>query len=83
MTRGYSYTQRDLATEEFFEGFTFLISAHFSRLARHPPYEVIATNDQCSRVVDGCITTLEPTAIPKPGTPIWAAAKVGNKEVVL
>lgn len=31
----------------------------------------------------GCVTTPESTAIPKPGTPIWAAAKMANKEVVL
>ena len=33
-------------------------------------------------LLTGCVTP-EPTAIPKPGTPIWAAAKMGNKEVVL
>ena len=33
-------------------------------------------------LLTGCVTP-EPTAIPKPGTPIWAATKMGNKEVVL
>ena len=30
----------------------------------------------------GCATP-EPTALPTPGTPIWAAAEAGNREVVL
>ena len=30
----------------------------------------------------GCATP-EPTALPTPGTPIWAAAEAGNRQVVL
>ena len=33
-------------------------------------------------LVVGCATP-EPTAIPTPGTPIWAAAEAGNRDVVL
>jgi len=33
-------------------------------------------------LLTGC-TTSEPTAIPTPGTPIWAAAEAGNRDVVL
>ena len=34
-------------------------------------------------LLTGCVTTPEPTAIPTPGTPIWAAAEAGNRDVVL
>ena len=33
-------------------------------------------------LLTGCVTP-EPTAIPTPGTPIWAAAEAGNRDVVL